>query len=430
MTDPVLSRRQLMTLFGGAAGVALMPRPALAMLQAADRWPGLRAYLGDYVSSRRLPGAIASIGIGTQPLVNIAAGTIAKDSRVPVDADTLWRLYSQTKPVTGIALMMLVDQRRMTLDTPISEFLPRFAAMRVLARPDAPLSETVALERPITIRHILTHTAGLSYGITNRTPLERAMIERQLVPGQVSRLSVPGLPTGRTMGPMDRWADALAELPLASQPGTRWSYSASLDLAGRIIEVASGMPFDRFLKDRLFDPLGMTSTGFRVTDAQLPRFASNYANVSGTLFPIDPASTSVYRDAPSFAFGGAGLVGSARDYDRFLAMLLGMGRLGRTRILSAPTARLAMSNLLPAGVSTNGTFVDGQGFGAGGRVTLPGSPQGVGLFGWGGAAGTIGFVDTRRGLRFGGYANYMPAESYDFQRRIGEVALADFANRR
>jgi CubicO group peptidase (beta-lactamase class C family) len=428
--DVQLSRRALMGwLVGGAAFAATNASPAYALLQAAEPFPALRAFISDYVSSRRLPGAMAAIGRGNGALQTVAAGTIANDSSVRVDADTLWRLYSQTKPITGIAVMMLVEQRRLTLDTPIAEFLPRFADVRVLIRPDAPISETVALATPITVRHLITHTSGLGYGLSQRTPLEREWVTRNLVPGQVSRLSVPGIPSGRTRGPLAAWADAVAELPLVAQPGTRWTYSAGLDLAGRLIEVVSGMPFDRFLKDRLFDPLGMTSTGFQVASANVPRLATNYAPVGGALFPIDPAGSSIYRDAPSFPFGGAGLVGSARDYDRFLAMLLGEGRLGRVRVLSRDTARLAMSNLLPAGVSLENPLLANNGFGAGGRVSLPGSPGGAGLFGWGGAAGTIGVVHRGLGIRFGGYANYMPSEAYDFQRRIVEVALTDFARR-
>ena len=423
--DQHISRRQLMGWGIGGAALTALPS-SLAAFTQTDRFPATRAFVTDYVTSHRLPGALAVVGEGDRPLVSIAAGTVANDSRVPVDINTLWRIYSMTKPITGIAVMMLIDQRRLTLDTPLSEVLPRFADMRVLARPDAPLDETVALARPITIRHILTHTAGLGYGLARTTPLDRAWSERHLTPGQVTRLQLPGFPTGATMGPLDRWADAVSELPLLAQPGTRWSYSAGLDLAGRVIEVVSGQPFDRFLADQMFGPLGMTSTSFRVAPANVARLATNYAPVGGALFPIDPAATSVYLDAPSFAFGGAGLVTSARDYDRFLMMMMHYGQLGRARILSRATAQLAMSNLLPAGTDTANTFVTGQGFGAGGRVSLPGSAEGPGVYGWGGAAGTVAYVDPLRRRRFGGYANYMPSEAYDFQRRLPAVMLGDF----
>lgn len=421
------SRRQLMGWLAGGAAAATLSSPARALWQATERFPALRAYINDYVSSRRLPGAVAAIGLGEAPLMAVAAGTIASDSTAAADLDSLWRIYSQTKPITGMAAMILVDEGKLTLDTPISEALPKFADMRVLARPDAPLDETVALTTPITLRHLLTHTAGLGYGLTNRSPIELAWQERGIVPGQVSKLPIPGVRSGRTLGPLAVWADAVAEMPLVAQPGTKWSYSASLDLLGRVIEVVSGQPFDAFLKARMFDPLGMDSTSFVVSDANAGRLSTSYAPIGGSLFPVDPASTSIYRDVPSFPFGGAGLVCSARDYDKFLAMLLGEGALGSTRIMSTATAQLALSNIMPAGATTEGTFAAGQGFGAGGRVSLPGSREGEGVFGWGGAAGTIGFVDRRRRVRFGGYANYFPPEVYDFQRRVGEVMYSDLA---
>ncbi len=422
--DFVPSRRTLFGWMAGGVALAATASPARALWQT-PAYPGLTAFINDYVSSRRLPGAIAAIGRGDAAVDFIAAGKIAMDSQRAVDGDTLWRLYSQTKPVTGIATMMLVEDGRLRLDQPLADILPAFANTRVLARPDAPLDEMVAQATPITIRHLLTHTAGLGYGLGRGNAVDRAWQERGLTPGQVSKLPLPGFPPGQTRGPIDVWANAVAEVPLIGQPGAAWRYSASLDLLGRVIEIASGKSFDAFLNERLFGPLGMTSTSFQVAAADVPRFATNYAPFGGSLLPIDPASTSIYLDAPSFAFGGAGLVSSAKDYDRFLAMLIGEGALGTTRVMSAETARLAMSNLLPEGADVSGTFVAGNGFGAGGRVSLPGSPGGEGLFGWGGAAGTMGFVHRRLGLRCGGYANYMPAEAYDFQRRIGELAIAD-----
>ena len=236
---------------------------------------------------------------------------------------------------------------------------------------------------------------------------------------------LPGFPVAKAAPSLAEFADRLARLPLVHEPGTRWSYSVGLDLLGRVIEVASGQAFDAFLKARLFDPLGMKSTGFRVPAADVGRFTTNYAPLGGVLLPIDPATSSIYLDPPPIAFGGGGLVSSARDYDRFLAMLLGEGETGGVRIMKPETARLAMSNLLPDGVDTKGTFVEGEGFGAGGRVSLPSSPTGEGVFGWGGAAGTIAFVDRKRGYRVGGYAQYMPVEALPFQRDLGKAFYKD-----
>lgn len=412
-------------LTAGAATLAASPAHALLQRRPAG-YPQTTAFLDDYVTSRRLPGVVAAIGRGQAAPTVIARGTLATDSRVPVDIDTLWRIYSMTKPITGIAAMQLVDTGRLTLDQPISDILPAFTRMQVLTAADAPIDSVVPATTAITIRHLLTHTAGLGYGIIQTGPIKAAYDAAGIAPGVVSRMDFPGITRATPAPSLAIFADRLAALPLVYQPGTRWSYSVSLDLLGRIIEVVSGMPFDAYLQARLFGPLGMSSTAFRVSAANVPRFVSNYAPTGGMLFPIDPGPSSIYLDAPAFPFGGAGLVTSARDYDKFLHALMNEGMLGRTRILSRATARLAMSNLMPAGTSTTGTFAAGQGFGAGGRVSLPTSPEGAGIFGWGGAAGTVGFVDRRRQLRFGGYAQYMPSEAYDFQRRLPQVLLADF----
>lgn len=426
---PTPSRRQLLGMAAGGAATMGLSSPAYALWQAAERYPALRAYLANYISSRRLPGAIAAIGFGDAPLDSVAEGTIAFDSSRVVDIDTLWRLYSMTKPVTGIAAMILIDEGRLHLDQPISDILPAFAHMQVLTSADAPVDQTVAAERAITIRHLLTHTAGLGYTIIQNGPIKAAYEAAGIIPGRVSRMRLPGSSDAQPAPNLAAFADALAALPLVYQPGTKWSYSVSLDLMGRIIEVASGQSFDAFLQTRIFDPLAMTSTGFRVGEHQVPRLSSNYAPFAGAMIPIDPAATSIYRDTPAFPFGGAGLVSSARDYDRFLNMLANHGILGGVRILSSDAAHVAMSNLLPEGVGTAGTLASGDGFGAGGRVTRADSPNGGGIFGWGGAAGTIAFVDPRRKIRFGGYANYMPAESYDFQRHVAEVFVHDLTQR-
>ncbi|QJQ31781.1 beta-lactamase family protein [Sphingomonas lacunae] len=424
-TTFIATRRQMFGWALGGAALAATSSPARAFWQSTERFAGLRSYINDYVSSRRLPGALAAFAFGQGPVQTVAAGTLAMESDTKVDLNSLWRIYSMTKPITGMAVMQLIEQGRLALDQPLYDLLPRFRTMRVLTSADAPIDQTVPAERAITMRHLLTHTAGLGYSIVQRGPIKDYYEQHGIVPGQVSRLSIPGLDRGRPAPSLEAFADALADAPLVYQPGTRWSYSISLDLLGRVIEVVSGMPFDTYLKQQIFEPLGMTSTGFRVPQTNIPRLSTNYAPVGGILLPIDPASTSIYLDQPAFPFGGAGLVSSAHDYDRFLAMLMNEGTLDGERVLAPETARLAMSNLLPEGIDTRGTFADGAGFGAGGRVSLPSSPDGEGTFGWGGAAGTIALVNSRRRLRFAGYANYMPSEAYDFQRRVAEVFLAD-----
>jgi CubicO group peptidase (beta-lactamase class C family) len=223
------------------------------------------------------------------------------------------------------------------------------------------------------------------------------------------------------------FADRLATLPLIADPGTKWSYSVGLDLLGRVIEVAGGMPFDQFMQERIFDPLDMKSTWFTVPQAELGRMTTNYFYLQRMPIPVDPGATSIFADKPAFPFGGAGLVSSARDYDRFLAMLLGQGTLGNARLMKPETVKLATSNLLPPGAATAGSMIDGNGFGAGGRVTLRAeNGRGAGSFGWGGAAATIAFIDPGAGLRAGGYAQFMPdttlAYTTEFARSVYATA--------
>ena len=181
------------------------------------------------------------------------------------------------------------------------------------------------------------------------------------------------------------------------------------------------MEFGAFLKKNMFDPLGMTSSYFTVPQSEVARLSTNYAPFAGALIPIDPAQDSIFTVPPAFPFGGAGLVSSAADYDRFLAMLVGKGQLNGTRIMSEATALMGMSNLLPPGVETKGTMADGSGFGAGGRVGIGTDTSPIGTYGWGGAAGTVAFVDHVRGIRASGYTQYMPSDTYPFQREFPKM---------
>lgn len=427
----MVSRRVLLggMALGGTA--AMLPRAAWAWKEGAWKGDGAALYPSTYdfirgfVERRELAGTLAAIGKGQASAAYFGAGTQAMDSARAVGPDTLWRLYSQTKPVTGVAAMLLVEDGVMALDQPIADFLPAFASMKVQNTPDGSITDVRPARGPITVRHLLTHTAGLGYNIIQKGPLKKAYDAAGLVGGQVSRLPIPGIAPVTPAPSLAEFADRLATLPLVYEPGTQWSYSVGLDLLGRVIEVASGQSFDAFLSDRLFDPLGMASTGFRVAASDVGRFATNYVRVGLVLLPIDPATSSIYLDRPPMPYGGGGLVSSARDYDCFLAMLLGEGETEGVRVMTPETARLAMSNLLPESARTAGTMVAGEGFGAGGRVSLAGSPIGEGVFGWGGAAGTIGFVDRVRGYRVGGYTQYMPPETLPFQSDFGAAFYKD-----
>ena len=419
----MLGRRGLLAWGGRLAGAGAVGAflPGMAWAQAAEKYPTIKAEFDSYVSSGKLPGVLATIGRASGLPDVIAVGTQGLGEKTPVNIDTLWRVYSMTKPITGMAAMILVGEGKMKLDQPISEFLPEFANMTVLTDPEKSM-DAVPAKNQITVRHLLTHTAGLGYSIITKGPLLQAYLDNGITPGIVSRFPIPGQPTSTPTPDLKTFSERLAKLPLIAEPGTKWSYSISLDLLGRVIEVASGMDFEAFLKTRIFEPLKMNSSYFQVPKSETPRLVSNYAPVNGVLFPIDPAATSIYLDKPAFAFGGAGVVCSARDYDRFFNMLANYGELDGVRIMSPKTAALAMSDLLPPAVSTDGTFAAGAGFGAGGRV---GKGANEGVYGWGGAAGTVAFVDPKRKLRAICMAQYMPSNAYPFHENFAKWVLKD-----
>ncbi|WP_114520337.1 serine hydrolase domain-containing protein [Altererythrobacter sp. ZODW24] len=428
-STPEVSRRSLLrgsAFLGAGAVLAGAPMGRLAMAHgqhSPTSWKNISAMVDSYVDAGKVPNMLATLGWGQSEPELIAKGTQDVGGSTPADMDSLYRIYSMTKPITGMAAMMLIADGKLRLDQPLSEVLPTFANMKVQATPDGSLEDVVDAVRPITIRHLLTHTAGLGYGIIQSGPIKQAYEENGINPGQVTRLSLPGVGRAEPAESLEVFADNLAKLPLVYQPGTTWSYSVSLDLLGRVIEVASGMPFDKFLQDRIFTPAGMTSTYFRVPESEISRLTGNYAVMGeGLLFPMDPAKTSIYLDEPAFPFGGAGLVCSPRDYDRWQRLLLNYGMIDGTRVMSELVVRVGTSNLLPPVVDTTGTFADGAGFGAGGRVGLGDQ---AGTFGWGGAAGTVAMVDMKRGLRAALFTQYMPSNAYEVHGDFPKAVVAD-----
>ncbi len=411
MNRLAFDRRRFLGLAGGAGALSLLPAQALAQLARdnAGDWTKVQALLDRYVREVKLPGVGAAIGRGTDDAVFLQAGAGDSGSGKPVlDPDSLYRVYSMTKPITGMAAMMLIEDGKLGLDQDIGELIPAFKNPRVAIDPDKDLNARPAT-RPITVRNLLTHTAGLGYTIVDKGPMLAAYMRLGLTPFATSRKTLPGVPPLKPAPSLEVFANRLASLPLVADPGTRWRYSVSLDLLARVIEVASGKSFERFLQERMFDPLGMTSTFWQVPTSETARLTSVYAFLPGGIaFPVDAGNDSIFSDRPAFLFGGAGLVMSPRDHDRFLLMLAGLGAVGRTRVMKEETAKLAMSNLMPSTVPDKDGFEKGQGFGAGGRVKIKADdkPTGIGSFGWGGAAATIGWVDPSNRIRASGFAQY------------------------
>ncbi|MBA4773714.1 MAG: beta-lactamase family protein [Sphingomonas sp.] len=391
------------------------------------------ALLDSYPATRKAPGVVAVIGLSHSTVVH-SAGALAFDTGSPAaDGDTLWRVYSMTKPITGMAAMMLIEDGKLKLDDPISKYIPAFKNMTVLVDGTKDLT-AVPAKNQITVRHLLTHTAGLGYTIVTKGPLLNAYNEAGITPFSSTVQAEKDLRKVRP-ATLQAFAEKVATLPLIAEPGTKWSYSVGLDVMGAVIEKVSGMPFDTFLQTRIFTPLKMNSTYFTVPAGDAKRLVTGYAFLGDNPLPLDAGATSVYLSPPSFPYGGAGLVMSANDYDRFLHMLLNGGMLDGVRVMKAETVALGMSDLLPKGViypgavaATGGT-TSTQGFGAGGSVALvdtPGGP-GKGTYGWGGAAGTIAWVDPKHKVRATVMVNYLPGDRWPLRPDFTKALYADLA---
>ena len=397
----MLGRRGLLQGFAAAAATAAAG-PALGR---ATAYPALQALIDGYVAEGLVPGAV--VGVlrpgRFQPTWLTAGRTLFQGGVSVSPRDTLWRIFSMTKPITGIAVMQQVAAGKLTIDTPIAEVMPEFRQMRVLVDPENSLESRPA-EKPILVRHLLTHTAGFSYTIAGNGPLEKEYRRLGIQPMSARVLVGPG----DTPAPdLTTYMARLSTLPLHYEPGTKWRYSIALDVAGALLERLTGKTLDKVFADQLFGPLGMRDTGFTVTPAQQTRLSGLYAwqdsktgkpMASPTL--IDGPEKTELSQRPAMLAGGAALVSSAEDYARFAQLMLNEGMFDGRVLLPRPVARLAMSNLMERGVWFNGA----DGNGAGGRAILsdarkadPGA-YGVGTWGWGGAASTLFHVDQVRGV--------------------------------
>ena len=379
-----------------------------------------------YVDTGRLPGALALVARRGQLASLDCFGSRDVGSGAPVEADTIFRIYSMTKPVTSVALMTLYEEGRFQLDDPVGRHIPEMAELRVW-EDGTPLSyRTVLPEREMNVRDLLTHTAGLTYGFMGRHPLD-ALYRRHGVEGRAGLVAQEGTPSED----LAEMVAKLGGLPLLFSPGTRWSYSVATDVVGHLVERLTGQRLDEVLAERIFEPLGMVDTGFAVPAEQAPRLASCYAATPAVpLLEVDPAATSTYLSVPTFLSGGGGLVSTAADYLRFAIMLLNGGELDGVRILGRKTLDYMTTNHLPTGgdLASMGqrvfseTTYEGIGFGLGFSVMLDpvraavvGSP---GEFAWGGAASTAFWVDPREELVGLFLTQLLPSSTYPLRREM------------
>ena len=398
----MVNRRHFLAAVAGASVPLVRTRRGVAQSsRSAPRgWRAVRDVLDAHVGKRAIAGAVTALQYGDAPLAYLRVGRIALDSDRRPDENSIYRMASTTKVVTGIATMRLIQDGKLRLDQPVTDVVPEWKSLRVALDPQKSL-ESRPVENTMTLRHLLTHTSGLSYWIpaAGSGLLPTIYRERGITPGDYYD-AIQGRPGyGPKVKTLSEMIARLAELPLAADPGTLYLYSVAYDVLGLIIERVSGKTLEAYCRAQIFEPLKMTSTGFQVPASQAGRLTTNYEVSTDGLTPIDHGESSVFLRPPALVAGGAGLVSTARDFARFTGMLLGQGTLDGAQVLRSDTAGLACSNLLPPEVSSD------FGYGAGMRITKlskPGSwqaPGPVGTLSFGGAAGCRWMVDpVRRGM--------------------------------
>jgi CubicO group peptidase (beta-lactamase class C family) len=335
----------------------------------------------------------------------------------PMREDAIFRIYSMTKPIASVALMTLYERGAFQLDDAVHKYIPSWRNLRVFEAGNAPTWATRACERPMTVRDLLTHTSGLTYGFMERTNVDRAY--RRLEIGARTRTLAETI-------------ELLAELPLEFSPGTRWNYSVSTDVVGHLVEVLSGRTLDAYLRDELFAPLGMRDPAFFVPAEKRERFATNYSRKPDkTLRVEDDPANSPYLTPPAYLSGGGGLVSTAADYLRFCSMLANGGELDGARVLGRKTIELMTLNHLPGGqdiasLNVGGQFsqvtYEGVGFGLGFSVTLDlaraQTVGSVGEYAWGGAASTAFWIDPAEELIVIFMTQLMPSGTFNFRGQL------------
>src|SRR5580693_7954696 len=344
---------------------------------SGERLTRLNDGMKSLVDQGRLAGVVTMVARHGKVIEFAAAGKRDIAANSPMQKDSIFRIYSMSKPITGVAMMMLFEEGKWQLNDPVAKYVPEFANLKVYGI-DADHNMVLKdQDHPVTMRELMSHTGGFTYGYFSNTPIDKLQREADV------------LNVGNTL---DEFINRVAKLPLNAQPGSEWHYSISVDIQGYLVQKLSGMPFDEFLEKRIFKPLGMIDTGFYVPKEKLSRFAEFYTyDKDGRLQAIKTTESLNHDFAakPAFLSGGGGLVSTAADYMRFCQMLLNGGQLNGVRLLSPRTVELMRTNVLAPGIPI---LSPGAGFGLDFAVyTDPmaaGGYYGKGTFFWGGAAGT------------------------------------------
>jgi CubicO group peptidase (beta-lactamase class C family) len=374
--------------------------------------------VSQYIEPQKIPGCQVVVSRHGHVAHYSALGLMDIERGKPMGDDTIFRIYSMTKPITSIALMQLYERGLFQLNDPVHRVVPGWRDARVYVSGEGENMETRAPDRPITFRDMLCHTAGLSYGATGH-PVDK--MYRAL---EVRRHS------GETLA---SFVGKLTQAPLHYSPGQRWMYSYATDVCGHLVEALSGMPLDRYLQTHVFEPLGMRDTAFHIDDRRLDRFAANYQRARDkSLTLIDDPRKSSYFGTPAFLSGGGGLVGTIADYLRFCEMLRCGGALDGERIIGSRTLRLMTRNHLAGGRDLTAmavgafseTAYEGVGFGLGFATTLSEAQAGTlgaGDYFWGGAASTIFWVDPVEDLVVIFMTQLMPSATFNFRGQLKNI---------
>jgi CubicO group peptidase (beta-lactamase class C family) len=367
---------------------------------ASPRLAHIRSVMNRHVAEKQMPGAMGLIARRGKLAYQEAYGMADIEAGKPMQLDTIHRIYSMSKPVTSVAVMMLYEEGKFQLNDPVAKYLPEFAKMQVgIEEKDPqtgkPLLKTMPAKRPVTVRDLLRHTAGLIYGFFGDTLVDREYRNARILSEQS----------------LAEFVTHLTQIPLLYEPGTRWNYSVSVDVLGRLVEVLSGQSFDQFLQERIFTPLNMRDTGFYVPANKKDRLAKLYSPTKdGKIQPAAicatrqectekfPHAEPSYLEPPTLPSGGGGLVSTAYDYLRFGQMLLNQGQYEGKRLLSRKTVQLMSSDNL----GTIPGREPGVGFGLGFAVSKAPGEAGMlssaGEYNWGGAAGTRFWIDPQEEL--------------------------------
>ena len=382
---------------------------------SSERLERLKGAMQGLVDDGRLAGITTMISRHGKVAHFETYGQQSIEEGVAMSRDSIFRIYSMTKPITGVALMILYEEGRFRLGDPVSKYIPELGGLEVAARegPDGPITEPA--DHEMTIRELMSHTAGLSYGLFSDSQVDDLYTDSNVLDSSTT---------------LEDMIDKLSRIPLRQQPGSMWHYSVAVDVQGYLVEVLTGQKLDAFLKERIFDPLGMTDTAFWVPPEKASRFAQVYNyEEDGTLVAREGFGGSrSYLEPATFFSGGGGLVSTSMDYMRFCQMLLNGGELDGVRILSPLTVELMHRNQLPKSV---GTMSPGTGFGLDFAVVLDpveAETFSVGEYYWGGAAGTWFWIDPKEDLVFVGMIQQFGQgrpEMRSLARRLTYQAITD-----